>query len=394
MSLSGNLSNNMRILWRKRAYWLSSCLVLAAVACSELVSPPKERLTHAQLEPATLEDVQIATLALADWPNISLDEACDILYPDAPFVPEVSVGMLVADLNHVDDGNFFRGVFDGVDAVARCFGVQTSFLESPEGKIEMSRALIEQDGIDIVVSAIGGASIRPLVDLAEQLPDVRFISVDEANSSDLPNLIGLMSDDWQVGYLAGVAAGMSTSTGQVGVIAGPDFVKPVVDMADGFEAGAAAVSKDARVTREHLSSFYDPGMGATKAAEYVASGVDVLFGAAGATGGGAIKAAAVSKIDVIGVDVDEYFTTFEGGAVPGADRLLTSVVKRADLGVLLSVAAFLTSDLTGGNFFLNAANGGIAYTDSRSANVSAVFMERLEQARLDLVSGSVARPGR
>ena len=84
--------------------------------------------------------------------------------------------------------------------------------------------------------------------------------------------------------------------------------------------------------------------------------VDVIFGAGGLTGSAGIKYASApqgtafalsaatafdgSKTEsatpyVVGVDNDEYYTTFESGAWPGASKLITSALKKVDKGCLL-----------------------------------------------------------
>ena len=57
----------------------------------------------------------------------------------------------------------------------------------------------------------------------------------------------------------------------------------------------------------------------------------MVFNAAGGLGSAAILAAAQEGAWVIGVDGNEFVTTFRGGRAPGADRLLASVVRRVDM---------------------------------------------------------------
>ena len=49
------------------------------------------------------------------------------------------------------------------------------------------------------------------------------------------------------------------------------------------------------------------------------------------TGSGGVKAAAEAGVWGIGVDQDEYFTTFSGGSAPGSEFLASSAIKRVDL---------------------------------------------------------------
>ena len=125
-------------------------------------------------------------------------------------------------------------------------------------------------------------------------------------------------------------------------------------------------------------------------AQYLISlGVDVIFGAGGPTGSTGIKYASApqgTSIDfqwatsftgtkaeaatpfVVGVDQDEYYTTFESGAWPGADKLITSALKRVDVGVRTSIEHYLAGSLGGGNFMLNATNGGVGFAPAHDAS--------------------------
>ena len=166
----------------------------------------------------------------------------------------------------------------------------------------------------------------------------------------------------------------------------------MVAIADGFEDGVAVGASDVAVQRIHLDSFIDPLLGAETAENFAAKGMDVIFGAAGQTGSSAIATAAAMGLKVVGIDLDQYFTTFEGGRVRGSDQILTSALKRMDVGTFLSIAAVVYGGVQGGSLTLNVVNGGVSYSDFHGADVTEDFKNRLEQARLDLISGAVKTP--
>jgi basic membrane protein A and related proteins len=118
-------------------------------------------------------------------------------------------------------------------------------------------------------------------------------------------------------------------------------------------------------------------------------GADVIFGAGGPTGSGGVRAAAEAGNWGIGVDQDEYFTTFQGGDAPGADRLATSAVKRVDLGVFENIAAAIQDSFEGGIFTLDAANDGITYAPFHDAEIPDDAAARLEEIRAGLADGSI-----
>ena len=106
--------------------------------------------------------------------------------------------------------------------------------------------------------------------------------------------------------------------------------------------------------------------------QLLAMGVDVIFGAGGFTGTVGIEYAAAPKGTivygtekteaatpyVVGVDADEYLTTFAGGLTPGADKIITSALKKVDVGVRTAIGNYRRRrrrQLDG------AANGGVGF---------------------------------
>jgi basic membrane lipoprotein Med (substrate-binding protein (PBP1-ABC) superfamily) len=187
---------------------------------------------------------------------------------------------------------------------------------------------------------------------------------------------------------------MMTESGVVGGVYGID-VPAVVKFRNGYEHGCHYVNPDATVLGVYVPSFTDPAQGASTAQQFLGEGADVIFGAGGQTGSGAIRAAAEQGAWVIGVDQDEYFTTFGGGDAPGADRLLSSAVKRVDLGVYDQIKGLVQPDsglwAGGGHYVLEAANDGITYAPFHEAedDVPAAVAENLERIRVALADGSL-----
>ncbi len=365
----------------RRAALLAAAILLAT-ACS---TSSTDNDAAAETPPAELAITDILAAAEESAANNeALDSLCRRVYADAVADTELTIG-LVTDVASIDDGTFNQAAFEGMEAAGRCFGVTTTFLESAGNDSEAQIAWLVNGDADIVIT-VGFQFQEATVAAAENRPDIRFIGVDQANPDNLPNYVAISFRDDQVGILAGTMAALLTETGTIAVIAGPDSVPPVVAIADGFEAGARAISPDIVVLRQHLDSFIDAPAGAQHAADFVRQGADVVFGAAGESGAGAIRTAAAAGAKVIGVDQDEYFTTFAGGAEPHADQIATSAIKRVDLGVFLTVAAMSTEQVKGGGFVLDAANGGVTYAPFHRADVPDAAAYRLEEVRLALAA--------
>ena len=90
------------------------------------------------------------------------------------------------------------------------------------------------------------------------------------------------------------------------------------------------------------------------------AGADVVFAAAGGSGVGVIQAAKDTGHWAIGVDADEYQTS--DPAVRNA--VLTSMLKRADVGTSTFVNDVAAGTARGGNDIFDLARGGVGYATS------------------------------
>jgi basic membrane lipoprotein Med (substrate-binding protein (PBP1-ABC) superfamily) len=162
----------------------------------------------------------------------------------------------------------------------------------------------------------------------------------------------------QSGFLAGALAGLMTESNVVGIVAGME-IPPVIKFRLGYENGVAYVNPDADVLGVYIDSFVDPARGKEAALSQMAEGADVIFGAGGPTGSGGIMGAAAEGVFVIGVDQDEYLTTFGRGSVAGCDKLLSSAMKRVDVSVYTVIRNAVIDLWQGGNLVFDATNDGI-----------------------------------
>jgi basic membrane protein A len=120
----------------------------------------------------------------------------------------------------------------------------------------------------------------------------------------------------------------------------------------GFWNGAHYVNPDVEVINTyHPGSvdqcFADPEFGAETASEQIAQGADVIFGAGGLTGNGALIAACNHGVRVIGVDVDQYesLPEIQNCIVSSATKDLTHSV--AQLIVSVDDGTFQGGDVFG-----------------------------------------------
>lgn len=359
-----------------------TALALSASACAGGSAPPPPTASpRTALIPDGADPQELGA-------SLTLDELCRRRFAEAPSADGLLVG-LMTDSGGINDGTFNQYAYEGMIAASRCFGFETTYVataSTDDWATHLDRLIA--DGVDAVVT-VGFLLSDVTAATAREHPQVTFVGVDQTADAALANYGGIVFRDDQAGFLAGAAAGLMTRSGTVGVVAGPDTVPPVVALAQGFAAGARETAGDVEVLVEHLPSFVDPELGGAAARELVRQGADVVYGPAGLTGAGAISAAADAGAWVIGVDQDQYYTTFEGGRRAAADRIVTSSVKRVDLGVFLALADFVTGTFEGGPRVLEVADDGVAYAPAHDAPVPHGVVAELARIRDRLASGAL-----
>jgi basic membrane protein A len=204
---------------------------------------------------------------------------------------------------------------------------------------------------DAVVT-VGFLMTAATAEAAAASPETRFIGVDQffdPAKVTAKNLTGILFPEDQSGYGAGYLAGLMTKTDKLGQVLGLK-IPPVEKFAKGFEAGAKAANPAVSVTTVYHpaadNAFNDPVWGAGEAKKQLAQGADVIFGAGGNTGNGALQevaktAGAGTDKFCIGVDTDQWDT------VPAAQPcLVTSAMKLINEGVTDTVVQAKDGDFT------------------------------------------------
>ncbi len=285
----------------------------------------------------------------------------------APDKPRVG---LVTDMGRIDDGTFNQYAYEGLMRAVEELGlpfevIETDAQASVEAKI---REIIEQ-GCTLIVTLGSLRAATAVERMSMRHPDVHFVAVDYEPLAESKNVTGLIFAEDQAGFLAGALAGLVTERETVGFIGGQD-VPAVLKFQRGFEHGLAYTNRRANVVEKYTDSFVDEQLGEQAAGEVIRQGADVIFAAGGESGSAAIRAAARQEVWVIGVDQDEWVTTFRDGQVPGAERLLTSAIKRIDQAVYAAVTRWVQGKLQPGVLRFDLRNEGVGLASYHAADTA------------------------
>lgn len=307
--------------------------------------------------------------------------------PTAIYSPALRVG-LVTDGGLVDDGSLNQSAYAGMQRAATEANIAVDVIESVEtGDFGPNLTAFANQGYDVIIT-IGSVAGEAAQALAAQYPASRFVVLDPADDFTASDLTVVRFDETQLGYLAGALAGLTSQKKTVGMVVGletPEHQR----LLEGYRSGVLAVCDTCAVLVTPLDSTDDAGRGRTAALRQVGEGADVVFGVGGATGAGALLAAAQQKAWAVGVDVEAYATTFQNGEETGTGRVLGSAVKRADNAVYQLIQDALTDKPLPASLSMDAASAGISLIIGPEAALSAAVQARLDEVLAQLASGQL-----
>ncbi len=302
-----------------------------------------------------------------------------------PSGKQLRVG-LVTDVGKVDDRSFNQSAWEGVQRAQSELGAQVRFLETTDPK-DYAKNIDQfgQEGYDVIVT-VGFALGQATQEAAAKYRTVRFIGVDQFQPAPIENVSGLTFDEDKAGYLAGALAGLLTKSGVIGGVLGTDLVPPVVKFGRGYEAGAQAMKPDVRVLMAYhpgglARGFSDPDWGKTTTSQMVQQQADVIFGAGGNTGNGALLGALERNVLAIGVDTDQYETLPQVRPV-----LVSSAMKLITPGVFNLIRTVGDGSFKGGNV---TGEVGLAPFHDLADRVPNDVKDRLQQIDRGLKDNSI-----
>ena len=279
----------------------------------------------------------------------------------------------VTDVGQLEDKSFNEGGWCGTIAGATSVGGSADVIvtEDPADYAQNLQTFVDQ-GYQIIVTygfALGNATAAA----AKENPDVNFIGLDQPVCVDengdpdptfacagdaaelVPNYQGLVFNESQAGYLAGIVAGTITETNIIGTIGGIESIPAVKLYIGGYHNGALSVNPDVEVLISYVSedittAFNDPATGASLAEQMIGQDADVIFQVAGLSGQGALEAACDADIYGIGVDVDQAL------ALPSETCIVTSAEKKLVEAVDEAIQRVADGTAEGGTIVLDAAS--------------------------------------
>jgi basic membrane protein A len=338
---------------------------------------------------AVVAALGLVTAACGDDEAADTTAAPSATDADAPSGTGDYLWTMVTDQAGLGDQGFNDLAFEGLTQAADELGGEARVIESSEqAQYVPNLQQAVDDGADMTVG-VGFLITDAIVEVAQANPDAAFVLIDavaaDADGAPLGNVTSVTFKEHEASYLAGIIAGLTTTTNRIGFAGGIE-IPPVVRFLKGFEAGMLSVNPDATLQVAYSGSFDDPASVKQLAAGFYDSGADIVFEVAGLGGLGAYEEASErgEGFWVVGTD------TCKVDLAP--DNFLTSATKDVGGAVFRVAEEIAGGTFAGGVVELGLADDGVGVCEDNFADLPAEVQAAVEEAREQVASGEITVP--
>lgn len=196
---------------------------------------------------------------------------------------------------------------------------------------QSAKSLLAADS-DFVLATSSNA-ISSLLALADEYPDKNIITIGSAQNSGLAMEVDFKTED--SGYLAGIAAAASSTTGKIAYIGG--LAKDDMQSLIGFYTGAKSYNQDIIIYYDYVGSYNDYEAAYTLTYQFCASGADIIFCNCGGSGLGVYDAANACTAKLITTDMYDF---------PNDDIIIAETVKNYQNAASYAIELFMNGEYT------------------------------------------------
>ena len=220
---------------------------------------------------------------------------------DAPLRVAVCIAETLGDLGFYDSAD------RGLNMLVEDYGVAGSVVECKGDPSKYQPLLVEAAENNDIVVAVGWQFWDVLTAVVPQMPDTKFIFVDNGLDGVGDNLLSIVYAENEGSFLAGYLAMKQSPNATVGFVGGMDDAT-INNFFVGYKQGALYANPEGTVLDPGYVGDYDsPDKGKEFAGALYAAGADVVFAVAGKTGLGVFEAAKEQGKYAIGVDSDQKY---------------------------------------------------------------------------------------
>lgn len=289
---------------------------------------------------------------------------------------------LVAPENESDYGYNQAGI-DSANAAAKKLGIDVTIVpDAGYDNIETVLTQVADGGAQFIIAHASGYNVGAAAAAAAK--KVPILVQDAGTEANVPGLISATKPEGQEGgYLAGVAAAMSTTSKKVGIVVSADNANWFA-MSSGFAEGVYSVDPTIQViyTSVGPAAYADAAGGKVATEQVIASGADVIFG----MGDGATR----GYLQAIDAATGVKYIADIGDVTPGlsdSSKLLTSVRWNYEPSYLEAIKDIEAGTFGTKTYPLNVENGGMYLQET--ASMTAEIKSAVDKASKSIADGSI-----
>ncbi|MGB3512243.1 MAG: BMP family protein [Microcoleaceae cyanobacterium] len=279
----------------------------------------------------------------------------------------------------ITDGGWNQSGYEGVKKAAdEMLNSEMIYVEnvSPPDQTETLTDFARK-GYDLVVGH-GGQFDAAIQQVAGQFPDTFFLAVNGNIAGK--NYASVTTNYFQMGYLAGVVAGLMTQTNKVAYITGLSF-KGTNLQGKAFELGAKSVNPSVEVVISYTGDFNDIAKGKEAALALISAGVDVIYHLLDNSSPAVLQTAEEKGIYAIGNTTDQLDVARKA--------VLTSAVQDVG-GAIAYIANLVKNDrVKGEKYVLGIENPDITRLGRFNDALPAEFKQKVEATQQQMLAGEL-----
>jgi basic membrane protein A len=310
----------------------------------------------------------------------------------APAAGKAKYGVaLVSDVAGFNDNGFNKNQLKGLNEAKSKLGIAAfPIVSHSQSDYQPNYNTAVHDKAKLIIAAgfLLGSTVQQY---ATANPTIKFAITDDTVSDigGRKNEAGITYATQEGGCLVGVLAAKQAQkdngnkAGTIGV-AGGLAIPPVDSYIAGYKFCAQKAVPGTKILVQYSNDFETQSKCATIAQNEINQHADVIFQVAGLCGDGALTEAATLGKWGIGVDADEY------NVAPG--HILTSALKKTDVGVFDTIKAAVTNHWKGGKDLLfNLKNNGVG-VGKISPKVPGSWKTLMNSYKTKIIKGTLKPP--
>lgn len=304
---------------------------------------------------------------------------------------------LILSTGGLGDKGFNDSLYAGAVQAKEEFGLDFDYVEPVEiSEFEGYQRDMAASGEYDLIIAIGFTQIDPLLKVAAEYPDQKFVLID-GDIEDVPNVASVTFRNEEMSFLVGaLAAFMTTTEGYpqidpanaiIGALGGEE-IPPVISFMTGYVSGAKYINPDIDVIVDWSGTFADPAIGKEHTLSMYDRGADIVYLAAGATGLGGFEAAKERNRFVISLGSQ---LTSENYLAP--DNSIASAGSALEEVVRQQVEAIVNGSWTPGHKSSGLVDRTMGwYREGSNVEIPDEFVTIINDLEARIVSGELAIP--